>query len=292
MSILLNGYFSGCGLAEIGLQRAGITLQQSFEIDPVCVATARQNFDHEITACDLRHKLARDQKRADVYFFSYPCNRYSGIADIHGTRTGDELYLHALRHTVIEPPEVFVAENVPGMRKFPVVMEALTRLPGYHATVICPVQSELWLPQRRDRLIVIASRRPFAWRAPRAPRRRVRLRDILERDPQVEIPDYVFKRMRGKYRDLPIINDPRHDEPMPTCVAHYAKDVSTRLVADRRFKMGVRPYSVREYARAQGVPDWFTFAGTDRQAYKMIGNGVSEPVGYWIGRELRRYFGV
>jgi DNA (cytosine-5)-methyltransferase 1 len=52
----------------------------------------------------------------------------------------------------------------------------------------------------------------------------------------------------------------------------------------------VRPYSVREYARLQGVPDSFEFVGGDRAAYKMIGNGVSVPVGEWIGRELIRYF--
>ena len=76
----------------------------------------------------------------------------------------------------------------------------------------------------------------------------------------------------------------------PTCVAHYAKDVSTRLVADRRFPHGARPYTVREYARLQGVPDAFTFAGSDNDAYRMIGNGVSVPVGKWIGSEIVRYF--
>jgi len=64
----------------------------------------------------------------------------------------------------------------------------------------------------------------------------------------------------------------------PTCVAHYAEDLSTRLVADNRFPRGVRPYTVREYARLQGVPDESTFAGGANDAYRMIGNGVSVPV--------------
>jgi DNA (cytosine-5)-methyltransferase 1 len=62
-------------------------------------------------------------------------------------------------------------------------------------------------------------------------------------------------------------------------------------VADRRFPHGARPYTVREYARLQGVPDTFSFAGGDMAAYRMIGNGVSVPVGRWIGAEIRRYFG-
>lgn len=118
------------------------------------------------------------------------------------------------------------------------------------------------------------------------------LRDILEDDPQIEIPDYVASRLNGAYRDRPIISDPERDELAPTCVAHYAKDLSTRLVRDGRFPHGVRPYTVREYGRLQGVPDTFVFAGSDRDAYRMIGNGVSVPVGQWIAEEACRYFGA
>lgn len=204
-------------------------------------------------------------------------------------RTGDELYLHALRHMAIDPPEMYVLENVPGMKKFPIVMEAMTRLPDYYVKVFCPIQSQTWLPQKRDRLIILGSRKNFSWRPPEAGRR-VTLAEILEEDPQPEIPDYVARRLNGKYRDLPIISDPARGDLAPTCVAHYAKDVSTRLVADKRFPGGARPYTVREYARLQGVPDGFEFAGSSRDAYRQIGNGVSIPVGRWIGQEISRYF--
>jgi DNA (cytosine-5)-methyltransferase 1 len=62
------------------------------------------------------------------------------------------------------------------------------------------------------------------------------------------------------------------------------------MVADPRYPHGARPYSVREYARLQGVPDSFTFPGSDQDAYRQIGNGVSVPVGEWAGREVVRYF--
>jgi len=177
------------------------------------------------------------------------------------------------------------------MKKFPVVMEAMTKLPDYYVHVACPVKSSIWLPQKRDRLIIIGSRRNFAWREPAA-EKPVTLAEILEMDPVPHIPDYVGRRLAGKYRDRPIISDAERGDIAPTCVAHYAKDLSTRLVADRRFPFGARPYTVREYARLQGVPDTFTFAGGDMAAYRMIGNGVSVPVGKWTGEEIRRYFGV
>lgn len=289
MTPLANIYFSGAGLMDVGLKQAGIRLGQSFEIDRDCCATARANFDHEVVECDIQLKPARAEKCCDVMVATYPCNKYTTAADIHGVRTGDALFLHYFRHLALNRPEVYVAENVPGMLRFPVVMEALTKLPDYYVNVFCPVSSQLWLPQRRDRLIIIGSRKPFSWRQPKA-HRRTRLKEIVERDVEMKIPGYVKKRLRGGYRDLPIISDPANDDLAPTCVAHYSKDLSTRLVKDRSFPLGVRPYTVREYARLQGVPDWFQFHGGDSKAYRMIGNGVSVPVGRWIGREIIRYF--
>ena len=287
--ILTNTYFSGAGLMDIGLKAGGLTLQQSFEIDTVCCDTMRQNFSHEVVQCDIAKKLVLTDKDCHVMVATYPCTKYSPIGDIHGVRTGDDLFLHFFRHVAIRRPELYVVENVPGMKKFPVVMEAMTKLPEYYVHVACPVKTSTWLPQKRDRLIIIGSRRSFAWREP-VSKRAVTLAEILEPEPTPHIPDYVNRRLAGKYRDKPIISDPKRGDIAPTCVAHYSKDLSTRLVADARFPRGVRPYTVREYARLQGVPDTFTFAGGANDAYRMIGNGVSVPVGEWIGSEIKRYF--
>lgn len=284
-----NTFYSGAGLMEIGLSDAGLTLGQSFEIDSACCQTARANLDHEIVECDIELKLAALDKPCDVMLATYPCNRYAAVSDIHGTRTGDSHFLHFLRHIVLKRPEVYVLENVPGMRKFPVVMEAMTRLPDYYVHVVCPVASSLWLPQKRDRLIIFGSRRWFQWRLPQS-RKRVTLKAVLERNPAPRLPKYITRRIRGGYRDLPIISDPARGDLAPTCVAHYSRDLSTRLVVDKRFRHGVRPYTVREYARLQGLPDSFQFKCGESKAYQMIGNGVSVPVGRWIGRELLRYF--
>jgi DNA (cytosine-5)-methyltransferase 1 len=274
---------------DIGLEAGGLTLQQSFEIDRVCCETMRRNFSHEVIQCDITQKLAYAEKECHVMVATYPCTKYSPIADIHGVRTGDDLFLHFFRHVAIRKPELYVVENVPGMKKFPVVMEAMTKLPDYYVHVECPVKSSTWLPQKRDRLIIIGSRRSFLWREPLG-KAAVKLAEILESNPNPRIPDYVIKRLAGAYRDRPIISDPKRGDIAPTCVAHYAKDLSTRLVIDERFPYGVRPYTVREYARLQGVPDSFTFVGSENDAYRMIGNGVSVPVGQWIASEIVRYF--
>ena len=75
----------------------------------------------------------------------------------------------------------------------------------------------------------------------------------------------------------------------------YSKLLKGRLlpIRIRLIKDGkrIRPYTVREYARLQGFPDWFQFCGTDNDAYRQIGNAVAVPMGRWIGEQIVRYFG-
>lgn len=271
---------------DLGMMEAGIHMVESFEIDKTACDTLRQNFGHAVNESDITKITVLDQQDADVYIGTFPCTKYSTIADIHGTRTGDDLFLHFFRHVALAQPEMYIVENVPGMKKFQVVMECLTRLPNYYVRVECPVNANMWLPQERKRLIVIGSKRPIN-DLPYPESSPASMKDIIDVGTEVYAPDYVQKRLNGEYRDLPIITD--LEGRAPTCVAHYAKDRSTRLVNDGQ---SIRPYSVREYARLQGFPDWFQFAGTDNDAYRQIGNAVAVPMGRWAGEAVKRYFGV
>ena len=285
--IEVKSYFSGAGGMDLGLQEAGLNIIEHFEIDKKCCDTLRNNLDGKVNQVDISNITVLDQKDADVYVGTFPCTRYSTAADISGTRTGDDLFLHFFRHIALARPEMYIVENVPGMKKFRVVMEALTKLPEYYVRIECPINAKMWLPQERKRLILFGSKKPFPNLSQPTNIHPIKLKDIIEKDANINIPQYALNRLNGFYRDKPIISDPCMNDIAPTCVAHYSKDVSTRMV-----KVGntIRPYTVREYARLQGFPDWFKFAGTDRDAYKQIGNAVPVPMGYWIGEQIKRYF--
>ncbi|CAM3843767.1 DNA cytosine methyltransferase [Parendozoicomonas haliclonae] len=286
--ITVNSYFCGAGLMDAGLTRAGIKIGQAFELDKDACTTYRANFGDHLEQCDLTQKLVLEQDTCDGMVFTYPCTKYSSAGEMHGTRLGDDLFLHALRHLAVARPEFYVVENVPGMAAFPLVMEAMSKMPDYYVQIFAPVEATTWLPQRRSRLIIVGTKRSFNMRPPEATRP-VTLAEIIEDDPRVTYHKSIAKRMNGEYRDRPIISDPAKGDVAPCAVAHYSKDRSTRLVVDRRYKLGVRPYSVREYARLQGLPDTFHFPVTDNAAMKQIGNGVPEPIGFWVGTELTRY---
>lgn len=288
-----NGYFSGVGGMDLGMIRAGVNVQQSMDNDPKAVAAMLKNphyFSHPVLCCDIAGKTVLDQPKADIHLYTYPCTKYSPIADIHGTRTGDELYLHALRHWVLSEPEMVILENVPGMKKFKVVMEAMTQLPGYHYQIFCPLNASNWVPQDRKRLIVFATKRPFKIEAPTHSGKRLKVRDLLEKNPRIELPPTALTRLKGGYRDLPIIVDPANDDAIaPTCVAHYAKDKGTRLLKDPKAPHGYRAFTVREWARLQGFPDDFHFDDTVN-SLKIIGNAVEVNMSTWAGQQAMKYF--
>lgn len=287
-----KGYFSGVGGMELGLMLAGINIVQSLDLDKEATDCMKANphyFSHRILTEDIKNKTVLNQDKTDIIIGTYPCTKYSAIADIHGARTGDDLYLHFFRHLALEQPEGYILENVPGMKKFQVVMEAMTKLPGYYVHIFCPVNASNWLPQERKRLILIGTKKPFNVSPPNIQKRKS-IKEILELNPVVDIPDYIEKRIIGKYRDLPIVVDPDDNSSIaPTCVAHYSKDLSTRLVKDKNFKHGMRPFTIREYARLQGFPDDFHFENK-RSSYRLIGNAVAVHMGEWIGNEMMKYF--
>ncbi|MEI8202818.1 MAG: DNA cytosine methyltransferase [Bacteroidota bacterium] len=288
-----KGYFSGCGGMELGIMQAGVNVIQSLDLDiesTNCLNNNNKYFSHSILTADIKDKTVLEQQESDIIVGTYPCTKYSAIADIHGTRTGDDLFLHFFRHIAIAQPEMYIVENVPGMKKFKVVMEAMTKLPDYYVNVFCPIDASNWLPQIRKRLILIGTRKRFSIEAPKQESYRKKIKDIMEDNPNVDMPDYVLSRLNGKYRDKPIIIDPENSDALaPTCVAHYAKDLGTRLIKDRNSKYGVRPFSIREYARLQGFPDDFLFEDK-RSSYRLIGNAVPVPMGRWIGLQAIKYF--
>ena len=106
--ITAKSYFSGAGGMDLGIQEAGISILESFEIDKKCCDTLKNNFSHRINQVDITKITVLDQQDADVYVGTFPCTRYSTAADINGTRTGDELFLHFFRHIALAEPEMYI----------------------------------------------------------------------------------------------------------------------------------------------------------------------------------------
>jgi len=290
--ITVGSLYSGAGGLDLGFERAGYRVRWANELDPHACKTYRTNFPRvELFEKSVEKLMKREVPKVDVLVGGWPCKKYSTIADIHGTRTGDNLYLHFFRMAILMDVEVFVWENVPGIlnRDFSVVLETFKEIPDRFHTIfkaLCP--TEVGCPQRRPRVFFIGVKKPFMFKRPRGRKLLRNVGELLDRDPKVDIPPYFYKRLRGVWRDKPIITSRKG--VAPTCVAHYSKDRSTRAVEDPNFPHGCRPYTVREYARLQGFPKSFRFPVSDFYAYEQIGNAVNVDVSRAIAREVLRYF--
>lgn len=274
---------------------------------------------HQLSVEDLWSQYGRD---IDAVIGGFPCKTYSKAANIHDCRAGvkltalrlnhtekiptysryaelgGDLFLHFWRIASILQPRVIVVENVPGILGANIVRETFRHTPcndrengmGYYYTLFEGVLDarNFGLPQRRPRYFFIAARKDLEAPAFERPAKRRQLveGDVLEVDPDVYVPDYVAKRLAGGYRDRPIVTVAGPDAIAPTCVSHYAKDRSTRLI-----KIGdkpERPYSVTEWRRLQGVPDDYKMAGIDTDVYDQVGDGVAVPVAYAVARAVGR----
>ncbi|WP_277850693.1 DNA cytosine methyltransferase [Moellerella wisconsensis] len=79
--VLMNSYFCGAGLMDIGLMNAGIQIAQSFELDKDAVKTYRHNLGDHIKHCDITQEQVLEQNGCHGMSFTYPCTKYSTIGD-------------------------------------------------------------------------------------------------------------------------------------------------------------------------------------------------------------------
>jgi DNA (cytosine-5)-methyltransferase 1 len=295
-------FYAGAGGDMCGFSLAGLIPRFAVEINRHRCRTLRLNFPYgQIFEGPIQQLTLANYPPGEIpiFFVTFPCDHYTLAATIHGTRTGDALYLEALREIVLHYPEIIILENVLGLKHFKRVMETFRALPLYYCTE-CVLYGEDFSLQRKARVFLILHRQPFAFRdieSHQLPRPGKRLRDYLEMDaPILPIPPYVYTRLDGTpsasgkiYRDRPKVYDPDQQEPV-NLFTNYRRDRSLFLVRDQRTPRGVRPFSVREVANLHGFPKSYQFVGPLGESLDMVVDSVMPLMAYALGKVTRAYF--
>ena len=286
----VKSLFAGAGGLDCGFRQAGLNVVESYEYDRHACDTLANVGASDVYRCDITKLLLHGQVRTVVLTATFPCTHFSTA----GLRDGDELYLDAMRLIRNLSPEIFVLENVPGMKKFEVVMEAFMKMPGYHVKDFVLNVADCGGPQNRKRLIIIGSKTAFDWDfAPVPERQRLYLKDIQEQGVDIPLSKGAANRLAGKNKgQWPAhVYDPEERLYGPTAVAHYAKDQGDQLIIDRApdGTERIRSFTVKEYGRLQGFPDDYPFAGGKTATLRQIGNAVSPYMARMIGKEIVRY---
>lgn len=161
--------FSGCGGLSLGLKRAGFSVKAAVEIDPAAVHTYLKNHpDTTLIHSDIRKVKAKDLKRAaklgnrrlDLLAGCPPCQGFSRIRRKGHYDPRNDLIFEFLRMVKNLQPRLVLMENVPGLAddaRFQIFLKRIKSYGYFYEWGILDA-ADFGVPQRRKRLIVMASR--------------------------------------------------------------------------------------------------------------------------------------
>lgn len=274
--------FAGCGGLALGFEAAGFHTI-GFEMDSDACETYAANLHgpcHNMTltpASDLGEK-------ADVIIGGPPCQPFSvgGLQEgLRDKRNGFPAFISAVERY---SPRVFIFENVRGMlyrnkAYFDQVLDELAAL-GYRVEYSLLNAVSYGVPQRRERLFVVGHLGTWEW--PRPCKHTFTAGDAVG-DIAPTIPEgskfltasmdtYVAKYEKAskcvRARDLHL------DEPSRTVTCRNLNGATGDMLRVRHADGRRRRLVVREGARLQSFPDWFTFCGSEGSQFNQIGNAV------------------
>lgn len=177
--------FSGCGGLDIGVRNAGFEIESCIEIDHNCCDTLRANcekqgVDTEIIESDIRQVdpiTAAHGKEIDLLFGGSPCQAFSqigkqgSIADERGM-----LLFEVPRFAKAIDPDIVLMEQVKGVLNakdhdgvsggvFRMLCDEFEEL-GYAVQWKVLLASDYGVPQKRQRVFIVATKPGFTFAFP------------------------------------------------------------------------------------------------------------------------------
>ena len=274
--------FAGCGGLALGFEAAGFRTT-GFEMDADACATYRANLRGDC----VETVLAPGQDlgpSADVIVGGPPCQPFSVGGSQRGdrdSRNGFPAYLSAVERY---RPKLAIFENVRGVLYrnrdyFDGVLDRLAAL-GYRVEHRLLNSVDYGVPQRRERMFVVAHKGEWRWPAQR-PERRTAGEALgpmaFESPPGSKFLTESMDRYVAKYEVASKCVRPRDlhlDRPSRTVTCRNLNGATGDMLRVRLADGRRRRLSVREGARLQSFPDWFTFAGSEGRQFNQVGNAV------------------
>jgi DNA (cytosine-5)-methyltransferase 1 len=313
--------FSGCGGADLGLRGKfhfngkgyssnGVEIVHASDIDSKSVLTYNQNFEIPALIADVKN-LHFGLHSADIVIGGFPCQSFSSVNPTKNPfDSRGQLYNEFVRVVQEIEPRFFVGENVRGFFSlkggfFFKDFEAKMKKTGYRVCHAILRAADYGVPQLRDRLFVVGVRndlpREFIFPHPLfgdGSRDRIPYVPIASfLDDHAEVGEKYYFSQRAvdgvkrakKNMKRALAQDP--NGPSLTLTSHLAKvSLNSRdpvLLVDAR-RERYRRFTPREAARLQSFPESFSFAGSESDAYRQIGNAIPPVVMWHIARAAKR----
>jgi DNA (cytosine-5)-methyltransferase 1 len=292
--------FAGCGGLALGFESAGFRTL-GYEMDADACRTYSKNLHGECRQVFLEpgQDLAAE---AAIIIGGPPCQPFSVGGLQEGSkdrRDGFPVFLDAVKRY---EPKLALFENVRGMlySNKPYLEQIITRLEslGYQVEDQLLNASHYGVPQRRERLVVVAHR--GGWEFPKAETFAYTsgdaLGDLLLSEP--DNPKFLTKSMDtyvAKYEKASKCVRPRDlhlDEPSRTVTCRNLNGATGDMLRVRLDDGRRRRLTVREGARLQSFPDWFKFEGAEGSQFNQVGNAVPPLMARALGLAVARYLSL
>lgn len=288
MTIRYIDLFCGIGgfryAADNAFQNLGIQSECVFssDIDKFAQQAYEANFG-ELPVGDITKVDAKDIPQFDMLFAGFPCQPFSIIGDRKGfNETRGTLFFDIARILKEKQPQAFVLENVKGLRghnkgkTLETILDVLKNELNYCVDWHILNALDFGLPQKRERCVIIGSKKDFEfdWDFGDIPMKP--LTDILETevDPKHYASDEIVKSRKSMHTSE---FDPGiWHENKAGHISSYPYSCALRAGASYNYLLvnGERRLTPREMLRLQGFPDSFKIVVSDSQTRKQAGNAI------------------
>lgn len=291
-SLTAVGLFSGVGGFELGLQQSGIDASLLCEIDTDARKVLGSRFKQAEMVEDILR--LRSLPHVDVLTAGFPCQDLSQVGrttGIHGARSGLVKELFRLLSPKHARPRYVVLENVPFMLRLKKghamsVITAALESRGYAWAYRTVDARSFGLPQRRRRVIIVASRQDD-------PRPILFPKDSEQaREPANESTPKAF----GFYWTEGNTGLGWAPDCLPALKPGSALSIPSppALWSPRRHTIGL-PH-IEDAERLQGFPKGWTIPrgaqedvlSSPRVRWRLVGNALPVPIAAWLGQQLQQ----
>lgn len=271
--------------SNYAFEQLGITGECVFssDIDKFAQESYAANFG-ERPYGDITKIDAKDIPDFDLLFGGFPCQAFSicGLMKGFADNTKGTLFFDIARIIKEKQPQAFVLENVKNLASHDngntlhTILNVLRNELGYHVDYKLLNALDFGLPQKRERILIVGSKKPFNMDWNFNITHRKSLEDILETnvDPKhFASPEIVEKRksMHTSSCTPSIWHENKNGN-----ISSYPYSCALRAGASYNYLLvnGERRLTPREMLRLQGFPDDFKIVVSDCQTRKQAGNAI------------------
>ena len=280
-----------CGIG--GFRYAAQSIFKKFKLNGECVFSSdidkyaqksyEANFLEKPTG-DITKIEAKEIPDFDLLFAGFPCQAFSicGLQKGFADNTRGTLFFDIARILKEKQPQAFILENVKNLishdkgNTFKTILNVLRDELNYHVDHHLLNALDFGLPQKRERIVIIGSKKPFKMNWQFNITQKKTLRDILEHN--VEDKYYASPEIVAKRKSMHSPNECPSiwHENKSGNISSYPYSCALRAGASYNYLLvnGERRLTPREMLRLQGFPDSFKIVVSDTQIRKQAGNAV------------------